>query len=373
MSADRNMTGIIPVGPYRLGEEALSRYALLREHAVHFAMAAGARAQPDYYARLDQRARAAWVEDLGFHLDFLLPVLEEGDLAPFAVYLVWLTEVFDSRGVPTGFIARSLDDFAEFFNERMGAAAAPIVAALAAGKAVLALGDKVPHDFNRLCPVPWPESEAFREAAIKGRHRDASAVLAASITRSGMTLAQAAIHVVQPAMYDVGRLWQQNRLSVAQEHLATALCVTVLAQQMAHASISSKNGLRALFACAAGNHHEVGLRMVANAFELDGWETYFLGANMPATSVIAQVREMKPHLLGLSASLPQHLRGLRETIAALRVGLGKECPKIMIGGIVFNQFPSLARQCHADLLSTDACSAVIEARRLLQDAGGVTS
>lgn len=351
---------------YRLSAEALSQFSSLREQAVHFAMATGARAQADYYARLDQRARAAWAEDIGFHLDFILPVLEEGDLAPFASYLVWLSEVLDSRGVPQGSIARSLDDLAEFFMERMGAAAAPIIAALLAGKAAIEGNGKARQDYDRLCPAPWPESEAFREAAIKGRHREAGALLAASLTRAGMSPAEAAIHVVQPAMYDVGRLWQQNRVSVAQEHLATAVSITVLAQQMASAPVPSVNGLRALFACAAGNQHAMGLRMVANAFELDGWDSFFLGENVPASSIIAQVREIRPHLLGLSASLPQHLRTLRETIAALRSALGGDCPKILIGGILFNQFPLLAGPCHADLLGTDACSTVAEARPLFE-------
>jgi MerR family transcriptional regulator, light-induced transcriptional regulator len=362
------MSTISSVGSYRLGAEELSRYAMLREQAVHFAFGAGQRTLPEYFARLDARARAAWAEDLGFHLDFLLPVLEEGDLAPFAAYLVWLAEVLDSRGVPPGSIGKSLDDLAEFFNERMGPAAAPIIAALTDGKAALAANGQARQDYDRLCPTPWPESDAFREAAIKGRHRDAGAALAAAMARSGKNLAEATIHVVQPAMYAVGSLWQQNRVSVAQEHLATALCVTVLAQQMAHASILPANGLRALFACAAGNQHAVGLRMVANAFELDGWDSYFLGESLPTAAIVAQVREIKPHLLGLSASLPQHLRGLRETIAALRAALGKDCPKIMIGGIVFNQFPFLSRPCHADLLATDACSAVADARRLIRGA-----
>jgi MerR family transcriptional regulator, light-induced transcriptional regulator len=351
---------------YRLSEEGLSQFSRLRQQAVHFAMEAGARAQAEYYARLDQRARAAWAEDLGFHLDFLLPVLEEGDLAPFASYLVWLADVLDSRGVPPGSIERSLDDFAEFFNQRMGDAAAPINAALQAGKAVIKGSGKTGQHYDRLCPAPWQESEAFREAAIKGRHREASALLAAAIRRTGMTTAEAAIHVVQPAMYEVGRLWQKNRVSVAQEHLATALSVTVLAQQMATAVVPPANGLRALFACAAGNQHAMGLRMVANAFELDGWDTYFLGENVPAASLLAQAREIKPHLLGLSASLPQHLRPLRDTITTLRTALGDDCPKILIGGIVFNQFPLLARHCQADLLGADACATVAEARRMFE-------
>lgn len=355
------MTPASPAADYRLAPEALARYHELRDEAIRAAMAAGEKAMPDYYRRLDARGRAACAEDIGFHLDFLLPTLEEGDLSPFSAYLSWLAEVLASRGVPLTSLDASLGHLADFFAASMGTAGDPVVAALRAASAQ----DAATHaKTEENCPAPWPESDAYREAALRGNHREANAALTDSLNRTGTTPARTAIHVIQPALYEIGRLWQQNKVSVAREHLATAVSVTVLAQQMATAAIPPGNGLRALFACPSGNQHALGLRMVANAFELDGWDSYYLGENVPVTSLISQVRELRPHLLGLSATLPQHLRSLRESIAALRAAMGNDCPKILIGGLVFNRFPLLARACHADLLATDAENAVSQARQL---------
>jgi len=134
-----------------------------------------------------------------------------------------------------------------------------------------------------------------------------------------------------------------------------------MARARALAVAAPDNGMRALFSCMAGNHHTLGLRMVADAFELDGWATYNLGADTSLGALIAKVSDIRPHLVGLSASLPQHLRGLREAVQGLRAALGNQCPRIVVGGLVINQFPRLAPWSGAELLGPDAITAAAAA------------
>ena len=348
---------------YRVDPDTLSLMAKLRLDAIRFVMASGEQAYPALYARLDERGRTACAEDIGFHLDFLLPALESGDLAPFRAYLAWLSQVLTSRGIPTLSLARSIDDLGVFFQRQLGDAVSPALAAIADARSALN-GDAPSYDCPR--PASWAESEAYRDAALRGNYADAQALVVAAMQRE-QSLPRTSMHVVQRALYEIGALWQQNAVSVAQEHMATAMSQTILAQQMANVSIAPDNGLSALFACTAGNHHALGLRMVADAFEIDGWKTYFLGADTPTAALINAVAETRPRLVGLSISLPQHVRGLREAVSALRSHFGNACPKLFVGGLVFNQFPQLAHALGADLLGTDADSAVAQARRLLLD------
>ena len=41
--------------------------------------------------------------------------------------------------------------------------------------------------------------------------------------------------------------------------------------------IPPKNGLKFVGSCIDEENHEVGLRMVSDILELDGWDTYFFG------------------------------------------------------------------------------------------------
>jgi methanogenic corrinoid protein MtbC1 len=344
---------------YQADEETIERFLALRSEAIAHATAASQATWPELFARRGPQALEACAEDIGFHLDFLRPTLETGDLSPFTAYLCWLAQVLASRAVPGNSLARSLDDLGGFFAERLGGAATPVLAALTAGREALA-GDFPAHRYDRPCPKPWQEAEAFGNALLEGQRREASALFNQALDREA-SLVGAEIHVVQPALYEVGQRWQQNSVSVAQEHLATAMAQSLMAQGFGRAEPAADNGRKALLACLAGNHHSLGLRMVADAFELAGWTVHYLGANVPQAALIAQIRRLRPDLVGLSASLPRELRGLRQTLAALRASLADSCPRIVVGGLVFNQFPLLAQSFSAELLGADAVSAAAAA------------
>lgn len=350
---------------YLCDGETIERFLALRDEAIAHATAASLAAWPELFARRGPRAREACAVDIAFHLDFLQPVLESGDLSPFTAYLGWLAQVLSARGIAGDSLPRSLDDLAEFFAGRLAGAAAPVVAALRAGRAALAGGLLAPS-YDRPCPDPWEEADAFGKAVLAGQRREASALFNSALDRQG-SLPAAEIHVIQPALYEVGRGWQQNRVSVAQEHLATAMAQSLMAQGFARFEPAADNGRKALFACPAGNHHSVGLRMVADAFEVSGWSVHYLGANVPLPALIDQIRQLQPDLVGLSASLPQQLRGLREALAVLRTSFAGAGPRLAVGGLVFNQFPLLAQSFGAELLGADALSAAAAASALPSD------
>lgn len=96
---------------------------------------------------------------------------------------------------------------------------------------------------------------------------------------------------------------------------------------------------------------------VADAFGLDGWDSHNLGADTSADALLAQVRKIRPQLVGFSASLPQHLRGLRDAVTGLHAELGAACPRLVVGGLVINQFPGLAGWVGAESLGADAVRA----------------
>lgn len=347
---------------FQINPRGIESFCTLREEAIAHALAASERAFPEVHARFGPKGRAACAEDLGFHLDFLQPALETGEIALFLAYLGWLVQVLSSRGVPLRSVEQSLDDLGAFFAGRMGEHGASVVAVLAAGKAALRQGIVTPT-YDRPCPAPREEAIPYAGVALQGRREDAMALLDSALAREH-SLSHVAVHVIQPAMYEVGRRWQDNRVSAAQEQLATALSQNWMARARALATAAPDNGLRALFSCMTGNHHTLGLRMVADAFELDGWATYNLGADASLEALIARVTEIRPHLVGLSASLPQHLRGLRAAVQGLRAALAEQCPRIVVGGLVINQFPQLAPWAGAEVLGADAVTAAATALQL---------
>jgi len=183
----------------------------------------------------------------------------------------------------------------------------------------------------------------------------------------GSSLVEASLHIVQPALYRVGRKWQVNQVSVAQEHLATAIASMTMTRGLMKADSLPLKNSRVLLACVQGNHRAVGLQMVADAFQLDGWEMQFLGANIPGTALLSQIRAWQPHLLGLSVSFVQQLRVAKELLGQLRQEAGGAQPGVLVGGLAINRFEGLAALVGADAWCADAAAAVLAGNRLVAE------
>lgn len=174
------------------------------------------------------------------------------------------------------------------------------------------------------------------------------------------------LNVFQPSQYEVGRLWQNNQISVAQEHFCTAATQMIMSQLYPVIFNSEKNGLRLVATCVGGELHEIGMRMVTDFFEMEGWDTYYLGANTPAESIIHTLQEKKTDIIAISASMTFKIDAVIGLISDIRASESAENSKILVGGRPFNIAPDLWRRVHADGYAPDAQSAITSAENLLK-------
>lgn len=199
-----------------------------------------------------------------------------------------------------------------------------------------------------------------------------AAWLAAALTgdsRAARSAAEAAVHgledmkafyleVLQPALREVGRLWQTGEVSVAQEHLATSIAGRTMAAFYVKFMDRKPTRGAAVITSAPDEYHEVGARMVADFLEIDGWDTAFLGANTPAAEVLALLKARKPAILGISVMMPFNLAKAEQLIAAVRAEPDLSGVKIMVGGGAVNLAPEIKARIRADGWAGDAAQAV---------------
>ena len=349
-----------------LGSERLRRFVSLKREAVEAVTARFYMTFPTLLFQFGEQGRQATREDLGNHLEFLQPVIEMGVLQPFVDYLRWLESVLRSRNVPTSHLPLSLDWFAEFFSTRLPAEdAAIVVAALEASKFELQAANGLPMAYLRGMPEPWDACEVFEADLLAGRHKQAAAIFQQSYLAC-QDLVETALHLVQPALYRIGQKWQENQISVSREHLATAIAQSILTRGYSNAQPATRRLGKVVLACVAGNDHALGLSMVADALELEGWEVFNLGANNPTESILTMVRETGSKLVGLSVCLPQHFSAARQVIQQLNGQPEEGRPRVMLGGVAINQFEPLTRLLGGDSAPSDAKESVSIARQLLE-------
>ena len=134
----------------------------------------------------------------------------------------------------------------------------------------------------------------------------------------GMGVAGLYQRVIAPAMWRIGELWEQGAISVADEHLATALTHQAMAGVYGPSLGHKVKPGRILLAAVEGEHHALGLRMAADVVELAGYETIYLGADVPTDDLLQAVIARSPDLVGLSATMPGSIQALDRAIAEIQ-------------------------------------------------------
>ncbi len=159
--------------------------------------------------------------------------------------------------------------------------------------------------------------EALRAADAGGAYRLASGAL------EELPLAAVYQEVITPAMHELGRLWEEGVITVADEHLATALTHRVLAALRPGVMTGEERSAgrpRAMLAAVQGEQHALGLRMAADLLEDAGYEAIYLGADVPTEALMRAIASFSPDLLGLSATMPELGTVLESTVEGVRSG-----------------------------------------------------
>ncbi|MFC7420537.1 B12-binding domain-containing protein [Iodobacter arcticus] len=332
--------------------DAAADYATARIYVTH----------PDLQHRFGDKGKRSCRADIALHISFLTGALSSGNSKPFTEYICWLDSVLVARNVPSNSLGESLHWLANYFEHKLCPIDHATVLAIfndaSSALSTARVSTQIPA-FMQCLPIPHQATSSLTDKLVAGNVRETHELLHQAYL-DGAEYLDITTHLLQPSMYQVGHLWQQNRISVAQEHLATAIVQNELTQAFSIADFSPPNGKRALFACVEGNLHSIGIRMVADSFELAGWEVQQLGANLPITALLSQISAWHPELVGLSVSQAQHLETLRRTIAAIHGEFGEHRPQIMIGGLSTNALSEMWRTLKADSWSPSADLTQIE-------------
>src|SRR5437764_8847897 len=185
----------------------------------------------------------------------------------------------------------------------MGEAAAPFVAA--ALRALPGAPTALPS-FLEGEDVLTGLARQYLQALLRAERHEASRLILDAV-RAGLGVHDLYLLCFQRCEREVGRLWQLRQVTVAQEHYCTAATQLVMSQLYPYLFALPKKGRRLVAASVGGELHEVGLRIVTDLFEADGWDTLYLGANLPAGGVVQAIERHRPDLLLVSATMAFHL------------------------------------------------------------------
>lgn len=322
---------------------------------------------PDLEARYGPDGHRLWRTDVRARLCQLAQAVSVGRPELFADAVAWAKVAFASREVDVNDLRRSLECTAEVLREHLPADIAERAVDHIA--AVLAQFDDMPSAAPSILDQPSPWKRALHDflRALVDNDRERAARVLEDAVEGGATLADVYLGIVCPALVEIGLLWQQNEIGVADEHMCTAVtqhAMTRLFGRIRAQSNPTPRGLTAVIACVGGDMHDIGPRMASELLELDGWRTVFLGANTPVEEIVNAAISSGADLVAVAAGTSFALAGVLDLVERLRATPETAGTKVLVGGRPFAVAPGLWREIGADGCPANARELVALATRV---------
>ena len=316
------------------------------------------RVHPESDARWGPRGRELTLEDTGYHIDFLAGAAHLGSTQAFGDYIRWARRVLEPRGLGVAVLAETLtileqltggvaeeEDQRQFLHEMFSAGRDALRENAAAGEPR--------SDAGALSAV----QEVYLQSLLVGQRRAALNIVMEAI-REGTPLLDIYLRVFQDSLYEVGRLWESRRISVASEHMATAITQYVMAQVYARMEPSAERRGNAIVTGVQGELHQVGAAMLADILDQRGWNVRFLGTNMPHDGILEAIEAHRPKLLCISATMLFNTPAVGRLVESVHKKFGQARPRIALGGAAFRSRPDIWKELGADGFAPDLETAI---------------
>lgn len=322
---------------------------------------------PDLERRYGREGRKKCRQDILYHIDYLAEALGVASPSLFNDYVDWSALLLEQYGIGEEDLVGSL----ELLLEASGAVLDREVVAV--------MREYVEQAIRTLREGPRREAgeshlgrstgggslaRLYLETLLKGERREAIELILGAVA-TGLPIREVYLEVFAPVQHEIGRLWQIGELSVAEEHFCTAVTQSIMAQlypQFIARTRSTKGKVVAL--SVSGELHELGIRMISDLLELEGWDTYYIGANTPEEELCPALIAQGGNLIAISATMTWHVDRVRRAIEAIRERPECAATPILVGGYPFNVASDLWKEIGADGYAATAAEVVNLVERL---------
>lgn len=168
--------------------------------------------------------------------------------------------------------------------------------------------------------------------------------------------------LIFPGLAEIGEGWYASDISVQQEHYASELAARKL-QSLIDSAPEAFHPKKALISCPAGEFHTIALLALNLLLRYRGWETIYLGADVPLTQLEESLNSIQPSLVIMTAARLKTCAALLDTSQSLR----DQGTPLVYSGHVFTEIPQLIDRIPGTYLGSDLEDAVAKIEKLLSD------
>lgn len=172
----------------------------------------------------------------------------------------------------------------------------------------------------------WPHLADRVFGLLEAGDERAVSDLVTKLHRQDDTILPIISEVLVPALHRIGDEWRAGRLSIAEEHRASAIVERVLAG-VDRRSAGRPRGT-VVVASPSGELHSLPTAMAAAALREDGWRVELLGRDVPEDALVEFVASVRPDLVVLTVTNP----GAAESASAAAAEVEAADVPVLVGG-----------------------------------------
>ena len=321
--------------------------------------------QPELEMKYGRAGKERCKKDCRYHLSYLAEAVRLQSPEIFTGYLQWAQVMLQSRNIPVEDLAGNLKylDIAcrqLLTRDNYEVVSSHIYNAIKSLKYNTTVTGSFLSNDNPLLLY----AKQYLSLLLKAKRKEAQCLIE-DLLKNGQLIPDIYENIFAATQYEVGLLWQTNKITVAHEHYCTAATQLIMSTLYPLIFNAEKKKHKMLACTVSGGLHELGIRMISDFFERDGWDTYYMGASMPDINIISAIKEQHADILAVSISMPFDISKLETLINKIRSDATLNNLKIIVGGHPFNQLPELWKRVGADGWAKSAREAVELANQMM--------
>lgn len=322
---------------------------------------------PELVDKFGDRGKKRCYDDAIYHINYLDQAVRVNSNILFSNYLEWAQTMLKERDIPGNDLVNNISFLKQAIRQKLTEPKAQqIIEFIDEALETLQRSPLLEESYVEADNPMSEEAKRYLDLLLSGDREEASEHIM-ELVDAGTPIQYIYEHIFQKVQYEVGVLWQRNEISVAHEHYCTAATQLIMSRLYPQIFSTQKKGYKLVACSVADELHEIGVRMVADFFEMDGWDTYYLGANMPVSHLISAIKEHKADVLAISVTLPIHIDRAERIINKVRATKQIKDLNILVGGYPFRVVPDLWKKIGADGSGESAKEAIIIANELVRN------
>ena len=168
------------------------------------------------------------------------------------------------------------------------------------------------------------------------------------------------LDLIQRGLASIGDGWYKGKVTVQQEHFASALALRRMEALLTSTPAPTRPG-RILVGCPPEEEHTFVPLLISLLLRRRGWDVVYLGANIPLRSLEATLNAVRPNLVVMTA---QQLPTAASLMEMAEILLRERVP-VAFGGLIFTQVAELHTAIPGYYLGGKIEGATAEIERLM--------